>query len=356
MCRLARGIFRGAMIDDPVLVNDWHVVARSNDLAAGQVRATRLLGQDVVLWREVARPRAGFIAEDKPAEIHAWRDLCLHRGAKLSGGRVIPREDRASAPSDCLACPYHGWEYDASGQCARIPAQPSLPPPAKAKVETYKAQDKYGFVWVCLGEPRADVPEFPEWGDVAFRKVDAGPYVFRAQGPRVIENFLDVGHFPFVHAGLLGDAKHTEVGDYQVESADDGVTAKDIPFFQPDPDGTGWGAEVRYTYRALRPLAAYFVKVNGEKRFAMINFVTPVDDSESVSWAIMALNYAPETTDDALREFQDKVAAQDVPIVESQRPELLPLDLQAELHLRSDRTAIAYRQWLRKIGLRYGTA
>ena len=61
-------------------------------------------------------------------------------------------------------------------------------------------------------------------------------------------------------------------------------------------------------------------------------------------------------TDFALREFQDKVAGQDTPIVESQRPELLPLDLQTELHLKSDRTAIAYRQWLKKIGLKYGTA
>jgi hypothetical protein len=43
-------------------------------------------------------------------------------------------------------------------------------------------------------------------------------------------------------------------------------------------------------------------------------------------------------------------------IVESQRPELLPLDLQAELHLRSDRTAIAYRKWLKQLGLTFGTA
>ena len=70
----------------------------------------------------------------------------------------------------------------------------------------------------------------------------------------------------------------------------------------------------------------------------------------------MALNYSPETSDEQLRRYQDVVSAQDVPIVESQRPELLPLDLQAELHLRSDRTAIAYRRWLTKIGLRYGTA
>jgi phenylpropionate dioxygenase-like ring-hydroxylating dioxygenase large terminal subunit len=47
---------------------------------------------------------------------------------------------------------------------------------------------------------------------------------------------------------------------------------------------------------------------------------------------------------------------QDKPVVESQRPELLPLDLQEELHLRSDKTAIAYRRWLREIGMSYGTA
>jgi len=50
------------------------------------------------------------------------------------------------------------------------------------------------------------------------------------------------------------------------------------------------------------------------------------------------------------------VTEQDRAIVESQRPELLPLDLQAELHLRSDRMAIAYRKWLREIGMRYGVA
>jgi hypothetical protein len=44
------------------------------------------------------------------------------------------------------------------------------------------------------------------------------------------------------------------------------------------------------------------------------------------------------------------------PPLESQRPELLPLDVQAELHLRSDRTAIADRGWLRDLGLSFGTA
>jgi phenylpropionate dioxygenase-like ring-hydroxylating dioxygenase large terminal subunit len=88
----------------------------------------------------------------------------------------------------------------------------------------------------------------------------------------------------------------------------------------------------------------------------MIDIVTPVSADESVSWVILALNYAHEIPEDDLQSFQDTVSAQDIPIVESQRPELLPLDLQAELHLRSDRTAIAYRRWLKQIGLRYGTS
>jgi hypothetical protein len=59
---------------------------------------------------------------------------------------------------------------------------------------------------------------------------------------------------------------------------------------------------------------------------------------------------------DEMREFEDMITLQDVPIMESQRSELLLLDVQAELHVRSDRTAIAYRKWLRELGLTFGTA
>ena len=323
-----------AIIDDPILFNDWHVVGQSSDTPVGAVRPARLLGQDLALWRN----KEG---------LRAWKDLCLHRGAKLSGGRV---------QDDCLVCPYHGWNYDSAGQCVRIPAHPSQPPPTRARTTAYHVSERYGLVWVCLGTPTRDVPSFSEADDTSFRKVIAGPYLFKAHGPRVIENFLDVGHFPFVHAGLLGDPQHTEVGDYEVETTADGIVARDIGVWQPDPDGTGQPAEVKYTYRVLRPLTAYFMKSDAGRGFSIFSCVTPVDERESVAWLIIALNYAPETSDEHLRSFQDVVSRQDIPIVESQRPELLPLDLQAELHLRSDRTAIAYRQWLTKIGLKYGTA
>ncbi len=186
-------------------------------------------------------------------------------------------------------------------------------------------------------------------------KVHCGPYQFHASGPRAVENFLDVTHFPFVHQGYLGDPAHPEVNDYEAEISPDGVIARDIIIWQPDPDGSGRGANVTYTYTVVRPLTAYFVKESAGPKFAMYFTVTPVAERTSIAWTYVAKDYE-NIPDEETQQFEDMITLQDVPIVESQRPELLPLDLQAELHLRSDRTAIAYRRWLRELGLTFGTA
>ena len=105
----------------------------------------------------------------------------------------------------------------------------------------------------------------------------------------------------------------------------------------------------------LRPLTAWFVKTSQGPQFAMYFTVTPVTERTSIAWMFVAMDYGDQT-DEEVRRFQDDIIQQDIPVVESQRPELLPLDLQAELHLRSDRTAIAYRRWLGQLGVRVGTS
>lgn len=317
-----------------MLLSDWHVVARSEDLRENSLLSTRVLGEDIVLWRS-------------SRGILAWQDLCLHRGSKLSLGRI---------ESDELVCAYHGWTYDYSGSCASIPAHPGQKPPAKAKVKEYHAKEKYGFIWVCLGSPDSDIGAFPEWDESSYRKIFCGPYDANASGPRLVENFLDVAHLPFVHEGLLGDRRHAEINDYEVKTDSTGITAENIKIWQPDPDGTGVGAPVVYTYKVLRPLTAYFAKVSSAQGFSIYMSVTPIERTKSTMWMIIAMNYAGDVPESQIREFEDKVVSQDMRIVESQRPEMLPLDLQAELHLRSDKTAIAYRKWLGQLGLTFGTA
>ncbi len=259
-----------AGINDPRLLGEWFAVAWSREIEPGRPVSRRLLGRDVVLWRSANG-------------IHCWLDLCVHRGAQLSLGQVR---------GDCLVCPYHAWEYDATGQCVRIPAHPQQKPPAKARAQTYRVRERYGMVWVCLGEPLGDVPEFVYGDDPDFRLVLAGPYAFRALGPRLIENLFDVAHLGFVHAGLLGDPEHGEIEDYEVEIGPHGPEAKEIRIWQPNPDGTGKAAPVTYDYWASGPLTAGLVKVHGAQRFAILAQVAPVDAETCESRLVIALNYA----------------------------------------------------------------
>ena len=320
------------VLNDPILVNDWHVVARSEDVVEGKISAVRLLGEDLVLWR----CRGG---------VKAWQDLCIHRGTRLSLGSIR---------DETVTCAYHGWVYDRDGSCIRFPAHPEQKPPVKAKVRTFQAKERYGLVWASLGDPRRDIPSFPEWEDPSYMKVPCGPYHYKASGPRAIENFLDVAHLPFVHEGLLGDPNHAEISDYEPIIDEKGVTAENIAIWQPDPDGTGKPSLVKYSYRALRCLTASLCKEFAKTRFAVFLTVTPVEQVESIGWMLVAINY--EGDQEETRNFNNKIVSQDIPVVESQRPELLPLDLQSELHLKSDRMSIAYRKWLKQLGVTLGTS
>jgi len=325
-------------LNDPLLLNEWFAVAWTSSLPENKLQPLRVLGQDLVLWRT-------------SGAVHAWKDLCIHRGAKLSLGKISSTEKGV-----CVICPYHGWEYNPAGECVRIPAHPEQPPPARARAETFAAREKYGLVWVCLGKPAGDIPVFPEADTPGFRLIRVGPYEFHAQGPRIIENVMDMAHLPIAHGGLLGDPAKAEIGEYTVTATAEGIVARDIPIWQPDPEGTGRPATVHYSFWLERPFTMRSSKTHLNQRYTILSTVTPVDAERSLLWFVLAMDYAHDVPEAELRHFQDILAAQDIPIVNSQRPELLPLDLQSELHLRSDLLAIAYRRWLKQLGMQYGTS
>jgi phenylpropionate dioxygenase-like ring-hydroxylating dioxygenase large terminal subunit len=322
------------MIEDPVLLNDWHPIAKSSDVPEASILAAKLLDEDLVVWRI-------------NGEVRAWQDLCLHRGTRLSLGHP---------DGDLLQCAYHGWTYNEAGDCVKIPAHPEQKPPPKAKVKTYRCQEKYGLIWACLGEPSESVSDFEEWDDSTFRKIPSGPYRYHASGTRAVENFLDVAHLPFLHSGTLGEKAHAEIQEYEVQQDGHGIVASNVRIWQPDPDGTGVGKDVNYTYKVPRPLTMYLSKDTKEGRFSIFGAVCPQSEFESVAWFWIAMNYGHEVPEQDIVSLQDEITGQDIRVVESQRPERLPLDLQAELHLRSDRIAVAYRKWLRQLGLSFGTS
>lgn len=320
------------MVDDSILLNDWHPVMQSRDLKQGIARSTHLLGEDLVLWRH----------DD---QIIASLDRCPHRGAKLSSGKIA---------NNCLVCPYHGLEFDHKGECVKIPAHPNIAPPKRAYLHTYLVQEKYGLVWLSLGKPAHKIPVFLEWDEPNCRPVFCGPYHFKSSGFRVIENFLDVAHFPFIHSELLGDRIYPAINDYEVEVEIDRITINNVKVWQPNPDGTGQSGLVTYNYRILRPLTAYFSKETPSGCLSIFFTVTPVEEEECLAWMWMGTNPDNDIPEAEQKAFQDQIIAQDLPIVESQRPKCLPLDLESEYHLPCDKGAIAYRKWLKRLGITFG--
>lgn len=119
--------------------NDWHPVARSDELRAGDnIVAGFADGVELALWR----------AADGSAQ--AWENRCPHRSVRLTLGQV---------QGDRLACAYHGWQYAAgSGQCAGIPAHPNMPAPKNVCVKVFRTVESTGMIWINF-DP--DVPPPP---------------------------------------------------------------------------------------------------------------------------------------------------------------------------------------------------
>ncbi len=324
------------MLHDPVLRNEWLAVMKAEDLGE-QPAAAELLGERLVLFRA-------------PDGIKVFKDLCIHRGAALSMGRV---------ENGCLICPYHGWAYNGSGNCVRIPSQPpGQPISRKAKAAAYRSCERFGLIWVCLGEPSSDPPPYAEFGDPGFRTILCGPYEIDAAFTRVVENFLDVGHLAWIHDGLLGSSAYPEIKEYDVHFRDGRYISDPIQVYQPDPDGRGHSINNGIVYEILSPVTARLTKTDSRTGIVKINWihVAPIGPRRSAMYSLVARNYDLDASNEPFLAFQNRITMQDIAVVERQRPEELPLDLQAELHLRSDRLAIAYRRWLSQLGVTIGTA
>lgn len=122
------------------LESGWVPVALSSSIEPGTSAGAVVECAEVVVWR------------DNSGKAHVWEDRCPHRGMRLSFGFVR---------GDHIACLYHGWEYDAAGQCRYIPAHPKLDVPQTIKVPIYTAAEKNGVVWATAAAEAA-FPAFEE--------------------------------------------------------------------------------------------------------------------------------------------------------------------------------------------------
>ncbi len=165
----------------------WYLAAATREVRSGSLTRRFLFGDPIVLGRT------------KDGSAFALRDVCPHRGAPLSGGRLVSDDGR-----DLLECPYHGWRFRAlDGHCVAVPALPDRSPdPGGIRVGVHRLHEAQGLIWLYRPRPGSDASETPP-PDIGFPAARSPKtltvFEVEASFDEAAIGLVDPAHTPFVH-------------------------------------------------------------------------------------------------------------------------------------------------------------
>ncbi len=174
----------------------WYFVAGRKTIEKKKLIQRTWMGERIVVWC------------DDEGRICVAEDLCPHLGSELGpevGGMVR---------GGCLVCPFHGFEFDVSGQCVKTPYAPA---PRTARLKTFETREILGIVFAWWGvdgrPPQWRLPEEPAGDD--WSGLETWSVRFTGHPQETTENSVDDGHLRYVH----GFGSVNRVGTIEVDGA-----------------------------------------------------------------------------------------------------------------------------------------
>jgi len=321
-----------------MLINNWYVAAESADVVAGKPVPVRMLGFDFVLYRQ------------SDGSVACLSDVCIHRGASLA---------RGFCNHDRVACPFHGWEFDATGACVKIPSMgDDFKIPRRAKIDSYPTEEHYDWVWVFLGDLPADqrppvpqlLPEYPhtdKWRTT--RMVSELP----VNWTKLEENSLDTAHLSFVHK-TFGNRLSPKANIVPIERTQYGAkVARERAAPKPEQKSGVLGAilseeRTKTSVELEFSLLGCVHRINPTFRpgVSQIAFSasTPIDPFNTRVFGLQARNYAIEPEHDEERLIGRRQAvAEDAAVVSYVRPRLGPTPFRDEVLVKADEMETIFR-------------
>lgn len=309
----------------------WHPVAESVDLDTGNSFAVTLLGDRLALWRG---PDGAVVAVP---------DRCPHREAPLSAGSV---------ERGILRCAYHGWSFGDGGRCVGIPsAGADAAVPAAAHLAAAHVEERYGLVWVCLAEPTGDIPVIAHEHDPAFRRINSGIKRWEVSAPRMVDNFCDVSHFPWVHRGTFGTAQSPEVPRIELGDLGDGWYGYryEVDADNPAEAAIATGVSDEVVHRRMStgfhlPLTVRStIEYETGLEHVLLLCSTPVDDVTSLFTFVVWRNDDHSADPEATIAFDRAIGEEDRCMLE-RVDATMPLGRTDLANVRADRCSVEWRR------------
>jgi len=319
-----------------MFMNVWYTAGFSRQLTNAP-QHVKMLSRDFVLFR------------DQAGAAHCLSNVCCHRGAPLSQGRC---HDDGS-----LACCQHGWRFNGEGRCTLMPAADAAASiPAAARVDSYPVQERYGIIWVLLGDDpdaAAPIPDFPEWGAEGWRWLEYEETWDANYHWAKLSN-LDYVHLPVVHGQLWNGGIRPP--DHVVERPDDfslatGIRVKTKP-------AKGLWSRLRKPDTEVRSRMGFFlsgltIKVDVEiggvgtgMRFIALDMSTPVDEQTTTMRFLFGRNFLTRSFADKTHLKRNlKNVHEDRAIAEAQMPKIMPKVPESSLLLTEPEDRVAKEYW-----------
>lgn len=322
-----------AFVNNPALRNAWYPVAEPADVAPGPL-AVRLLGQDLVLWR------------DGNGDLIATSDRCPHREAPLSIGCV---------KDGSLVCSYHGWTFGEEGRCIDVPSSSSSEaaiPPA-AHLQNLNVQERYGLIWICPGTSPGDIATIKQDDDPAFRRINTGVEPWSTSATRMVDNFLDRSHFPWVHTGTFGDGLDPRVPKFTMVQLDDDFTgyAYEVIANNPAEAAITSGSEDKTVHRHMTTgfhlpiLVRSTILYEGGLEHIILMASTPVDDTTALFTFVIWRNDDHSIDAESVIAFDRAIGAEDKTMLEKV-PGVLQMGRTDLASVQSDKASVEWRRQL----------
>ena len=242
-----------------MLIKDhWYVVCASSRLSSREPRAFQVWDRRLVAFR------------DSNGEPNVLLDRCCHRGVRLSLGTMR---------NGCVACGYHGWEYDGTGSVVRIPSLGARSSPPKYRTPSFHATERDHYVWVWMPGEHEHPPAEPR-----LYGIDGGRWIQRSAVWNVnvmpaAENQLDSAHLPFAHRGIHpsrqfeGDMPGLVEGEFLTQvSADSVVSTWGVPRGSP-PESTPGPRRPGHGFLSFELPYRNYVFLETERSRAIFNWV-----------------------------------------------------------------------------------
>jgi phenylpropionate dioxygenase-like ring-hydroxylating dioxygenase large terminal subunit len=321
-------------------INFWYPVALGDEVTNEAPLKVQIMGLNFVAFR------------DTEGNAHVLSNTCIHRGGALANGKVV---------GNCIACPYHGWEFGGDGKCTNIP---TLPPdkkiPGRAKVDSYPTEERYGIVFAFLGdaseEERPTIFDIPEYDTEGWRANDVVVFEVNAYYQRSIENGLDGAHNQFVHPlqGAPSIIETLRKGPINVEDVPpwgsefyypaSGSTSEDTKLIGAG-EGQTWAGSAHHGPNTL----VTRIDFTKEKAFRQYFFEAPLNEERTrIFFVNMRCFLMEEEMDQKLIDINMQIAHEDINVIEALDPIRTPFSTSKELLTQADTPIYRYRDFLKE--------